>query len=284
MRKSSETIFSIIFKKGMAERNRLPLHHVLSTLHEIDSMIREVGKKIQREKGVEKADGDFGLELLAGRSGLAFQKGSVKSASAITKDVENGREALTRIIETTDIIEKKQVISIDDYRAPVIRGLASIGRVQEEDKTELRIQLAERGRIIQTKFSDKGIRAIKKMGAADFVIEAMTLYGKLRRLTDLSKTEEEDDIWGELLEDGGAKWRMKFNPTDIEKAKALFTRQVTVFGDVTYFKTKLPRLDVKMISEDKPRDYVAAFERFSNEYKDIFGDRDPEEIIKSIRG
>jgi hypothetical protein len=284
MRKSNETIFSIIFKKGMADRNRLPLNHVLATLHEIDSMIREVGKKVQREKGVEKADGDFGIELLAGRNGLAFQKGSIKSASAITRDVENGRETVRRIIETTNIIEKKQVLSMDDFRAPVVRGLATIGRVQEVDRTELRIQMTERGTVIQTKFSDKGIQAIKKMGAAEFAIESVTLYGKLKRLADLSKTEQEDDIWGELLEDSGNKWRMKFNPADLEKAKALFTSQVMVFGDVTYFKTRLPRLDVKVISEDKQRDYVAAFERFSSEYEDVFGDRDPEEIIKNIRG
>jgi hypothetical protein len=286
MRKPNETIFSIIFKKGMADRNRLPLSHVLATLREIDSMIREVGIKVQREKGVEKPDGDFGIELLAGRVGLAFQKGSIKSASAITKDIENGTETLKRIIETTDIVEKKRTISLDGYRAPVVRGLAVIGRVQEDDRTELRIQLAPtRGKVIQTRFSEKGIEAIKKMAATkDFSIEALTVFGKLRAIVDASKTDKDDDIWGELIEDSGNKWRIKFNPLDLDKAKGLFTKQVTVFGDATYFKTKLPRIDVKTITEDTPRDYVAAFEHFSREYEEIFGDRDPEEIIRSMRG
>ena len=282
----NETIFSIVFKKGMAERNRLPLGHVLATLREIDSMIREVGIKVQRENGVEKPDGDFGVELLAGPTGLAFGKGSVKSQSALTKDVDNGTETLKRIIETTDIVEKKRgVISLDEYRAPVVRGLAAISRVQEQDRTELRIQLAPpHGVLIQTRFSDKGIEAIKKMAATkDFSIEALTVYGKLQGLVDASKTDKDDDIWGALIEDGGNKWRIKFNPADLDKAKNLFTKQVTVFGDATYFKTKLPRIDVKTIVEDKPRDYVAAFEHFSREYADIFGDRDPEEIIRSMR-
>src|SRR2546428_3683574 len=111
MRRITETVFSIIFKKGTAEKNRLPLTHVIATLRELDSMIREVGRRVQREAGIETPDGDFGIELLAGATGLAFQKGSVKTASAITRDVRNGTETLTRIIQTTDIIEKKRAVS-----------------------------------------------------------------------------------------------------------------------------------------------------------------------------
>jgi hypothetical protein len=285
MRKSGETIFSIVFKKGLAEKNRLPLNHVISTLREIDSMIREVGRKVQREAGVEIPDGDFGIELLAGATGLAFQKGSFKTASAITRDIVNGTETLTRIIKTTDVIEKKRMVSVDDDRAPVVRGLALISNIQEKDKTELSIQLAKQGKITEhTKFSEKGIQAIRGMSAAEFAVESLTLYGKLRGLTDRSRAEMEDDIWGELVEDNGNKWRIKFYPHDLGKARELFTKQVAVFGDAVYFKTRFPRLDVKTISEDKPRDYVSAFDRFSHDYGDVFGDRDPEQIIKDIRG
>lgn len=122
------------------------------------------------------------------------------------------------------------------------------------------------------------------MGTTEFAIESLTVFGKLRRLTDRSKVEEEDDIWGELFEDNGNIWRIKFSPADLEKARNLFTKQVVAFGDATYFKTRYPRLDVKTISEDRQRDYVAAFDRFSEDYKDIFGDREPEAILRDIRG
>jgi hypothetical protein len=285
MRRTNEIIFSIIFKKGLANKNRLPLNHVIYTLREIDSMIREVGRKVQRESGVENPDGDFGVELLAGASGLAFQKGSLKTTSAITKDINNGTETLTRIIKTTNVIENKKIVTVDDYHAPVVRGLAIISNIQEKDKTELSIQLAKQGKITDhTRFSEKGIQAIRGMSAAEFAIESLTLYGKLRALADKSRVEEEDDIWGELVEDNGNKWRIKFYPTDLSKARELFTKQVVVFGDAVYFKTKFPRLDVKTISEDKQRDYVAAFDNFSRDYEEVFGDRDPGEIIKDIRG
>jgi hypothetical protein len=284
MRKGSETIFSIVFKKGLANKNRLPLVHVLSTLREIDAMIREVGRKVQQEAGIESPDGDFGIELLAGATGLAFQKGSIKTASAFTKDVPNGTETLRRIIRTTDAIETKKVVSIDDFGAPVAKRLAVISPWQQQDKTELSIQLAERGKVsAHTRFSEKGIRAIQKMSESQFSIESITLYGKLRGLTDRSKTEKEDDIWGELLEDSGNTWRIKFVPADLDKAKELFTRQVVIFGDATYFKTKDPRLDVKNITQDKERDYVAAFNHFAQEYESVFGDRDPDDILKDIR-
>jgi hypothetical protein len=99
-----------------------------------------------------------------------------------------------------------------------------------------------------------------KLGAAEFAIESVTLYGKLRKLTDISRVEDQDDIWGELLEDNGDKWRIKFHPADFDKARKLFTKQVVVFGDASYFKTKCPRIDVKEITEERKRDYVAAFD------------------------
>jgi hypothetical protein len=284
-KKPTETVFSIVFKKGMADKNRLPLVHVLSTLREIDSMIREVGRKVQQEAGVQNPDGDFGVELLAGPTGLAFKKGSIQTASALTNDVENGTETIRRIITTTDIIEKKRVIPIDEYRIPVLRRLAAIGSFQEKDKTEINIRLAFQGKIREhANFSERGIRAVRRMSAAELTVESVTIYGKLRGLTDQSRGEREDDIWGEMIEDSGEKWRIKFHPTDLDKAKKLFTKQVMASGDATYFKTNFPRLDVKAIVEDKQRDYVKAFDRFSEGYERVFKERNPEEILNDIRG
>ena len=248
-------------------------------------MIREVGIKVQREAGVSKPDGDFGIELLAGATGISFQKGSVKTASALTKDVANATETLRRIIKTTDAIEKKRYSSNDDFGVPVARRLANIIPIQEKDSTELRIQLATRGHVTErTKFSESGIRTLQRMSATEFDIEFITVYGKLRGLTDRSRVEEEDDIWGELLEDNGNKWRIKFAPGDLERAEKYFTKQVSVSGNATYFKTKFPRLDVGTISEDVQRDYVSAFDNLSTDYESIFGDREPEEILDDIRG
>jgi len=247
-------------------------------------MIREVGRKVQQENGVEEPDGDFGVELLAGATGLAFQKGSVKTAAALTKDIPNGFETLTRIIQTTDVIERKRNVSVDEFGAPVVRRLATISTFQEKNHTELQLQVRQGQRKEGARFSERGVSAIKEFGTAEFAVESVTLYGKLRKLTDISRVEDQDDIWGELWEDNGDKWRIKFHPTDFEKARKLFTKQVVVFGDASYFKTKFPRIDVKDISEEKKRDYVAAFDRFSQEYEPIFGNRDPQKILKDIRG
>jgi hypothetical protein len=284
MPKKTETTFSVVFKKGMAVKNRLPLNHVISTLRELDYMIREVGRKVQQENGRLEPDGDFGIELLAGATGLAFHKGSVKTTAAMTKDVRNGFETLTRIVQTTDIIEKKRSVSVDEFGAAVVRGLATISTYQEKNQTQLQLQIRQ-GRVTeQAVFSQKGVNAIKQLGTAEFAVESVTLYGKLRKLTDQSRVEDQDDIWGELLEDNGDKWRIKFHPTDFDKARKLFTKQVVVFGDASYFKTKFPRIDVKEITEEKKRDYVAAFDRFSHEYERILGDRDPQKILTDIRG
>ncbi len=278
-------VFQIEFKKGKAAHNRLPLAHVLAALQELDLMIRELGKKVQRDSGMENPDGDFGIELLAGPAGAAFPKGSVKSRWAITRDIENGVRTVSHVISTTAIVEKKQVASVDEYGAPIVRRLAKIGDIQEKDRTELQLQLAQKGKITdKASLSQRGVQTLKALSASDFAIESVTLYGKLGKLADYSKDDEEGFIWGELLEDNGNAWRVRFARTELKKVQRLFTEQVVISGDANYFKTKSPRLDAKSVDADKDRNYVAGFNRFRRNYRTIFGDRDPQEILKEIRG
>jgi hypothetical protein len=278
-------VFTVTFKKGRARNNRLPLAHVLATLQELDFMIREVGTQIQRDRGIENPDGDFGIELLAGASGVAFGKGSVKATALITRDTINGVESVNRVISTTDDIEKKKPGAVDEYGEYVLRRLPRISDIQEKDGTELRLQLAENGKITnQAKFSENGVKVIRSMSEAEFAVEHLTLYGKLRQLKDSSKDEEHSRyFWGELLEDNGNIWRIRFKRGDMRDVLPLFTKQVAIFGDANYFKTKNPRLDALTIKEDQERDYVAAFDDFRSAYGEIFQDRDPEVRMVTLR-
>lgn len=284
-KKTDAAIFTITFKKGTATQHRLPLAHVIATLQELEYMIREVGKKIQRDRGVENPDGDFGIELLAGTTGIAFKKGSIKAPAAITRDVRNGVRAVSSVIGTIDRVERKSVSSVDEYGEPVFRRLPRISTIQERDGTELGLQLVDKGQIKDTaRFSDQGVRVLKELSASEFSVESVTLYGKLRRLTDMSRVEGQDDIWGELLEDSGEKWRIKFHPNDNDKARRCFTKQVVVQGNASYFRTQPPRVDVREIKEEEPRDYVTAFDRLSKDYRELFGNRDTRKILSEIRG
>lgn len=282
----SSPIFSVVLDKGMAAQHRLPLSHVISTLRELDFMIRELGKKIQKDNGVKNADGDFGIELLANNKGFAFRPGSIEAQAEITKDIKNGIETIRYVIGTTNSVEaKKQVVSVDEYGEPVLRRLARIAPIQEEDKTELSLHLAVPGLPPESsRFGKEGLKKIHKLSSADLEVEELTLYGKLRRLTDRSIKETDDDIWGQLVEDNGNKWNIKFKPIDLKKARNLFTKQVVVSGDAVYFKTQYPRLDVKVIEKDRPRNYVAGLNAFARKYRDVFNGRSPEEILADIRG
>ena len=167
----------------------------------------------------------------------------------------------------------------------MLRHLAVITRVQEPDNTELHLELKARGKPPKRgKFTDSGIQTIKRLAAAEFQIYDVTLYGKLRSLTDRSRVEQEDDIWGELVEENGNIWRIKFRPDDLDKARGLFTNQVVARGDASYFKTGLPRLDVSDIREEEVHDYLKGLDRFTSNYEEVFGEADPQDILSELRG
>lgn len=288
MATTPQVVFSIVFKKGLAERNRLPLEHVITTLQHIQNMIREVGRQIQRDAGVEDADGDFGIELLGGRTGLAFRKGSLATSAAITRNIDHGILAVNTVIKTTDVLQKKQdkqPLNVTDYGEEVLRRLPRISEIQEQDQTELHLSLSKGRHVVtKSKLGEKGRETLRSLEGSEFTVEAVTLFGKLRELKDMARSEQSSGFfWGELLEDNGHYWRLRFSDADQRKVLSLFRRQVSVAGDATYFKTKTPRVIVKEIHDDPMPDYLTAFDRFSEEYADTFKDRETEEILDEIR-
>lgn len=286
----SSVIFSIVFKKGEADKHRLPLAHVISTLQYIEQIVRDVGRQIQRDAGVENPDGDFGIELLAGRSGIAFRKGSLATQATVTRNIQYGVQAIATLIDTTEVIErnqpKKQPVFVSEYSDRIIRRLPKISEIQEQDNTELHLTLAQNNHVLKsTKLGARGRETLRRMESPEGTVEGITVYGKLRALKDLSRgeTNESGHFWGELLEDNGHKWHIRFEDSDLKKVLSLFTKQVSIAGDVTYFKTRPPRLDAKDIDADSMPDYTAVFDELSEAYADVFKDKEPEDILKDIR-
>lgn len=286
----NSVIFSIVFKKGAADNHRLPLAHVISTLQYIDQIVRDVGRQIQRNAGVENPDGDFGIELLAGRSGIAFRKGSLAAQATVTRNIEYGVQAITTLIDTTEVIErnkpKKQPIFVSEYSERILRRLPKISEIQEQDNTELHLTLARNNNVLKrTKLGVKGRETLRRMESPEGTVEGVTVYGKLRELRDLSRGEDDESghFWGELLEDNGHKWRIRFEDSDLDKVLRLFRKQVSIVGDVTYFKTKTPRVDARDVDADSMPDYTAVFDGLSEAYADVFKDKEPEAILKDIR-
>jgi len=292
MASKDSVVFSIVFKKGRAEKNRLPLEDVIATLQQIQQMIRDCGRQIQRDAGIENPDGDFGIELLAGRTGLMFRKGSLKTAAALTQDIPHGILAINTLIDTTDVLERRpknqKNIVTPDYAEPILRRLPRISEIQRENGTELHLALSQNRQILNSsKLGEKGRETLKRFDAPEVGIEAITLYGRLRELRDKSKSTDEENkghFWGELQEDSGRIWRIRFKDKDEARVLQLFRKQVEVTGNATYFRTNAPRVDAAEIDEDVMPDYLAAYERFNSAYRDVLGDRDTQDILDEARG
>ena len=74
-------LFVVRLEKGLADRQRLPLAHVISVLEEVRQMILDAGRELQADIGIEQPVLDFGLELIAGPDGVVFQPGRRDSSN-----------------------------------------------------------------------------------------------------------------------------------------------------------------------------------------------------------
>jgi hypothetical protein len=284
--KDDSTVFVVKLQKGLADRQRLPLSHVISVLEELRQMISEAGREIEKDMGIDRPTGDFGLELVAGNSGIVFRKGSVQAHIAITEHVKIGTAAAERIIHTVEMLSsKKPPVAVTQTDRNIIRRLNRIAKVQKADRTELQI-IVERPRHkpAAALFGEAAIAAAWTLQAPVMEVEDLTVYGKLYELRD---TDPEDEgrkgFWGELRRENGEIWRVQFKASDVDKAVPLFRKQVSLTGTAKYYRIAAPKLIAHEMAVEKERDYESAFDELFGSDKDIYGD-DLDSVTREMKG
>lgn len=279
--------FTITLSKGLANRHRLPWDHVMKVLREFKAMLEDVGRTIQRENGVQNPTGDFGIELLATAKGNVFRRGSIDTTAALTMDVANGLLAVNAIINTANAVEKKKEIVLgDDKTIRIVRGLTKISEVQRQDRTDFAVKIVGPNTPKKAaKITESGVQKLQAADAEVLHVDGLTVYGKLLELRDRSQTDDMGDyIWGELRSDGGDVWRVQFKRKDAADVIPLFTKQVMVYGNAMYFKTRSPRLDANSFKEDARRNYLAAFDEMEGADKEVYGNENLGDLIVESRG
>jgi hypothetical protein len=279
-------VLIVKLQKGLAERQMLPVDHVIRVLEEVRQMILDAGREIQKQSGIERT-GDFGLELLADGKGLLFRGGSVEAQIAITANTQAGVLAAKYIVNTVHALGQRKYSPVDEGDRSIVRRLNRIAKIQQVDKTELQIGLARPGATKiseQAVFDEAAAATAWSIQAPVFQMEQMVLYGKLYELKD-SETDSDGDhgFWGELHRESGETWRIQFKGTDAEKAACLFRKQVSVRGTAKYYRIAAPKLVAEDITLDKERDYETAFDEVFGCDKEIY----PEDLasaLKQVRG
>jgi hypothetical protein len=284
-KKNGDPVITVKLRKGLADRNRLPLAHFLNVLDEFRQMMVSVGKRIQRERGADAPTGDFGLEIIAGDTGNAVRLGSIWSPLAITTNPAVGILAAQEVISTLNRLEQDDGIVDPNIQIDreLIRRISRIARIQRADRTELEISITRPGypEALAATFGSPGLSSIRALQSPTFEVEGISLYGKLVELLDRDPSEEDGKgFWGELRKDDGEAWRIQFKPSDIDEVTRLFRKQVMVTGKAIYYRVATHKLVAESISADSERDYEAAFDELNGCYKDAFSP----ELLKAVRG
>jgi hypothetical protein len=291
---SGRPVFSVRFTDGLATRNRLPLDHVIRVLNEIKGMMEEVGRRVQRERGASEPDGDFGLELAAG-----FRRGSVRADILITRNVDVGAVVAQQILETVSRLGRQPLaknkrkpvqqtpsdLPTRGFDPRVVTRLNNIGKVQEIDKTKMELSLRTNGgRPNRAVFDKRSVQVVAELREPNFSVSGLTVYGKLRQLRDKYDDDEESAkaFFGELTADDGTVWRVEFKPRDVDRAAALFRKQVYVNGNATYYQALHPRIDALEFGPDEERDYETAFDELFGSSPEL-GRTDIHALLKELR-
>jgi hypothetical protein len=293
----ADPVFIVKFERGLADRHRLPLGDVISVLDEVRQMIMAVGRDFQKQRGDAEPTGDFGLELIAGRDGIVFRRGSVQAQVAITRDIQTGLQAATSVLQTVQKLGRVGArgsnLKLDDpIEQKIVRHLGKIATIQDRDKTELRLMIkpARSEGIVPQKtasalFGMTALQAVASARAPEFSTENVTLYGRLFELKDRNQEFDSGRFWGELRLDNGDVWRVQFDSTHHATVTNLFRKQVQITGRAFYYGVYPPKIIPAPdgISVDEERDYEAAFDELYGSARETLGG-DFDDLLKEMHG
>jgi hypothetical protein len=144
---NEDTIVNVKLQKGLADRQRLPLGDVIGVLEEFRQMVAEVGRRLQRERGMPNPTGDFGLEIVAGDLGNLFKPGSVQAPLAITENVTTGILAVQAVVSMLNTLEEDEGIPEPNrqYDRSMLRRVSRLARIQKRDRMELQVSIIRPG-------------------------------------------------------------------------------------------------------------------------------------------
>ena len=283
--RTTDPLIVVDLTEGLADRNRLPLSHVIRVLKEVESMVNDVGSRILHERGLEDQNPNFGIEIVAENS-VAFKTGSVRATIAITRYTEVGILAAGEVINTIRLLSVKKRGPIvehgsDDLSVRVVRGLERIAFINPAAKTKARLEIKAPKSMIEAAnmkplparratLGNVATENLRSLRAPSFEENNVRLYGKLFRLRDRPLYSENEKVfWGELQRDNGERWRIQFKTGDLAKATPLFTKQVLVIGRAVYYSGTSPKLEANHIEDDIERDLVSAYREFYGCDRDI---------------
>jgi hypothetical protein len=270
-----DPIITVRLKRGLAERNRLPLADVLSVLEELRQMFALVGRRLQKERGVASPTGDFGLEVIAENGASIFRKGSVEMPLAMTANVATGVLAAQEVLNTLSALQLDGGVPEPNraFDQEMLRRISRIARVQRRGRTELEVRLQRPGaaEAMTVTFGSAGMDSLKALQVPTFQVEGVSLYGKLVQLIDYDpEDEQEKGFWGELILSDFQRWRVQFKSSDSAIATPLFRKQVHVIGRAVHYRVASPKIVVDSIAPDPDRDYESAFDEIFGSYKKVF--------------
>lgn len=286
---SNETFFTVKLEKGLAERKRLPLSHVLAVLDELRQLITELGRDLQRRRGVANPTGDFGLELVAGESGIAFKAGSIQASVVMSERAATGFKVMQSVIQTVGLLDSDEFAeqSLDtDIDRRIVRRLNRIAKIQRTDKTQMVLSASKPGgsKPIAALFGSSAMAAVRSLQSPTFKVDGSIIHGKLYHLWDKTTADDEEEgFWGELRADNEETWRVQFRPEDEEKAAALFRKQVIVEGTAFHYRIAHPKLVCERIELDKERNPEAAFDELFGCDKNVFK-TDLTSLLSAVHG
>ncbi len=173
-------------RKGLAERNRLPLTTMLKILEECRLLVNEFARRHSAGKDI-----DLQLEIVGSPNGDAFQAGSLQACISAGAHPEIAALAMNEVIGQLVRIERNDISFVhgDAGAAEIVRRFYRIGLQQEKVSSELELSMLGSGEAGYScgNLTAEGMKSVRSLQTPNAEVRGIQIYGKLMVLRDIMK-------------------------------------------------------------------------------------------------
>jgi hypothetical protein len=131
---------------------------------------------------------------------------------------------------------------------------------------------------------DRDIHARLVADAAGAAVEGVTTRSVLFGLRDRpSQTHEKQTFGGDLIDEAGQHWAVRFDERQVDLARELWRRNVELTGRARYSRTRRPLLHVEAGRVVEHGDWEQALNKARGAWKELYRGEDFERVVSDLR-
>lgn len=273
----------ISLKGGRAAQNRAPVEDLIVLLHELQALTVDIGKQL--------SGGDVPEEVITKSCALdivGLSYGSLTPVLELAYFTESdpnpiGRRAVEEVCRAFSVLRDPDAYPVTHLTSTAVEHIDRMARLLDRGYEAIE-STCEYDDVRVTGTIDAELRAALIADQVGGVtVDGVTVRGILYGLQDRPREREKEFFKGELSDEAGQAWAVRFPRESVDLARQFWRTRVELTGQARYTRVRRPVLFVSGGKAVHPEDWQTVLRQQRGAWRELFAGEPFDRIVDDLR-